>query len=453
MLVDAFDRLHAGLDRRPTSEYVASLVLEVLAGRLTGAEQRVLGRAANSRPARYSSMPDDFERPVAAVHKVRMLLKVFGVELSDDNVTRMAADPWILSGQLAFMAGFVGWMPGTDLTVARRRARGERAVMGLDISRRQYNRRCRQLRRTAVQAARLQRQVLLRQLVLVGRSGLAYSITVEQMRADPDAAAFVAYWTAQRNRRRAFSLEGRDNPYDTIAHMLFTRCVRRGADTNWWMIGCVYPVPEVLERLGEVQRGELMGRYFSFMRLAAVQLDELARQWPAGADRTSMRVQRGMDSSTWNTVAQAYNQARAGWLNCVAAAGALRLLNAVCPGKAMRLLAGDQQDWHERAGSAGDAQQQVWAQLPAPWQVLDGLVPCTARTVELACHKAGVDPRATGWTAAAGHGPVGDWSPTAELVHGVEVGDPLWAGMLRRAGVFSGKPAQAVAQPAGERVR
>ncbi len=29
--------------------------------------------------------------------------------------------------------------------------------------------------------------------------------------------------------------------------------------------------------------------------------------------------------------------------------------------------------------------------------------------------------------------------PTPELVHGVSIADPVWAGLLRRAGVFSGK--------------
>lgn len=30
-------------------------------------------------------------------------------------------------------------------------------------------------------------------------------------------------------------------------------------------------------------------------------------------------------------------------------------------------------------------------------------------------------------------------TPTPELVHGVSIADPVWASLLRRAGVFSGK--------------
>ena len=47
----------------------------------------------------------------------------------------------------------------------------------------------------------------------------------------------------------------------------------------------------------------------------------------------TMTVGRGMDSSTWNTTASAYSAARAGWLGCVAASGALALLEPSCPGK------------------------------------------------------------------------------------------------------------------------
>lgn len=441
--MDVFDRLHRSLDERPTPEAVTTLILEALAGRLLPAQRRLLRRAALAPAAAFHSASDDFERPVPATAKTRTLARLFGSQLPTDMVDRLASDPYLLDGHLAFLAGVLGWMPGANPTTSARLNRAQRQQIGIDYSKRRYNKLVRQMRRTYGRSQRLKRQIMLRQMLKVGRSGFAYSISVEEMRQDPDAAAFVAYWTAQRNRRRAFTLEGRDNPFDVISEALFARCVTRGDATDWWMIARVYPVPQVVARLDDEQRGRLMGQWFFFMRSAADELAELAGQWPEGVDRAQMVVLPGVDSSTWNTVAAGYNAARAGWLNCVSAAGSQRLLNAVCPGKAMRFIAADLAYWHRMTGGDVDRQTVVWAALPEPWLVLAGQLPCTARTVELACHEAGIDPRLSGWTAPSAVGETALWKPTPELVHGVQVADPLWASLLRRAGVFSGKPADA----------
>jgi hypothetical protein len=152
-----------------------------------------------------------------------------------------------------------------------------------------------------------------------------------------------------------------------------------------------------------------------------------------------MIVRRGMDSSTWNTIAQAYNTARAGWLAAVAALGAESLLDVACPGKAMRLMAGDLAAWHSVSGSGVDPDTLVWAALPLPWEVLSGEASCTRETVAAACREQGVDPERRGWTAPRATGVVARFAPTPELVHGVAVSDPLWAAILRRSGAYSGK--------------
>lgn len=471
--------LHRSLDARLTPEAVCKLILDVPGVALMPAQRRVLQRAAGSRAAVYSSMADDFERPEPAVHKVRVLLELLaqdGVlgtlvkgDVTPEMVAQLAGDPWRLLGQLRILAPFVGWYPGRDFQ--SRMNRQQRAGDQLGLSKRKYNRLVRHLVRTEGRAVRLQQQILLRQLVMVGRSGLAYSITLDEMRADPIGACFVAYWVAQRNRRRQFTLDGRDNPFDTIAQALLDRCVAAPAGTvDWWMIARAYPQPVVVARLDDARRGQLMGDWFGFMRLAAEMLRGQYDSWPVRdvepvvpddmwsarpglmpsresrggrtekvVDRKTMIVRAGVDSSTWNTLAQAYNAARSGWLNCVGAAGALEVLDAACPGKVMRLMAADLAYYHRQQGGGLDPQTQVWAALPLPWEALAGDEECTADTVEWACRGEGVDPHATGWTAPRQVGAVAEWKPTPELVHGVEVADPLWAGLLRRAGVFSGK--------------
>jgi hypothetical protein len=55
------------------------------------------------------------------------------------------------------------------------------------------------------------------------------------------------------------------------------------------------------------------------------------------------------------------------------------------------------------------------------------------------CRRHGVDPVKNGWVAPRPGRTVHAFRPTPELVHGVEVGHPGLALILRRMGYFSGK--------------
>jgi hypothetical protein len=120
--------------------------------------------------------------------------------------------------------------------------------------------------------------------------------------------------------------------------------------------------------------------------------------------------------------------------------GADELLDVACPGKVMRLMAADLAYWHRSTGGDVDPDTAVWAGLPLPWEVLSGQAVCTRATVAQTCATFKVDAQRKGWVAPREHAVVAVFRPTPELVHGVSVADPIWAGLLRRAGVFSGKP-------------
>jgi hypothetical protein len=77
--------------------------------------------------------------------------------------------------------------------------------VGLEVSKRQYNRRFRALQRLAAKAQRLDREWAKRRLGLVARAGFAGSVTLDWFVADPDAACFVAHYTARRKVRREFT--------------------------------------------------------------------------------------------------------------------------------------------------------------------------------------------------------------------------------------------------------
>ncbi|MER5455607.1 hypothetical protein ABT008_12570 [Micromonospora sp. NPDC002389] len=423
------DQMHASLDSRLRPEDIAALILD--SGQNFTTDQRhLLLRAKNSRgPWWVSSMSSDFTRPVDATRQLATLTRLFGHD--PQAIAGAVADPDALR-MLAVDAGQpIDWAPGRDFR--SRLNREGRSLAGIDLSKRQYNRAWRFLTRLDAKVTRLDAELRKRELMLTGRSGLAADITADRFAADPAAASFVAYVVARKNLRRQFSLSGKTNPMDEIAAMLLARLPD---DADWWMVSRVHSVPEVVQRLTPVQQGELIGRWSTLMRAAA---DILAGAWDPQVDRTLMIVRRGMDSSTWNTVAQAYNTARAGWLNALAATGTLDLLDVACPGKVMRLMAADLAQWHRSTGSGVDPDTAVFAALPLPWEVLSGTTSCTRDDVARMCSRFEVDAVKRGWVGPRAVGQVTRFEPTPELVHGVTIADPVWAGLLRQAGAFSGK--------------
>jgi hypothetical protein len=431
------DELFVTLDRRATPEQVARIILA--GGICWPADVQVrLGRVASARAPWYvSSMPEDFERADDCRAQLAAAGRMFGVDVSGVSPADVGAISALIT-ELGQRLG--GWRPGHDWKADRLNRAGR--VLGVDsdtlATKRQYNRHVRVLRHLWDKAQRMGGMQRQRELMLTGRSGFASRITAARFRADPVTACFIAYFTARKNLRRQFTLAGRGNPVDHLADGLLQVVMDQPGRTDFEMLAWVYPRPQVLARLTQAQLGGLLGDWHAVMASAAA---ELERAWPGDehVNRMTMIVRRGMDSSTWNTMAQAYNAARAAWLGCVAAAGALALLEPALPGKVMRLMAADLAWWHRSCGGDVDPNTAVWGRLPLPWRVLDGSWRCRAADVRAACLDAGLDPESSGWTAPLPDGAPARFEATPDLVHGIAVADPAWAAVLRRGGAFSGK--------------
>jgi hypothetical protein len=442
------EALHDTLDKRVMPEDVARIILNgaaVARAGLSGDGLVELRRVATARsPWWVSSMSDDFERVPDCSAQLAVVARLCGVDVAHVAPASPEQVRSLINAQGAMLGG---WKAGSDWK-ADRLPKDQRAAFRVALavphpalaSKRQYNRAIRSLRHLEDKRQRMEHACEIRRLILTGRSGFAWDIPLERFAADPATACFIAYYAARKNKRRIFSLQGKENPVDRLAQALLGRLAAprhfSGGGTDWEMLAWAYPQPEVLARLTDEQRGALMGRWWAVMRDTAAMLE---RAWPSEVSKLSMIVRLGMDSSTWNTMAQAYNAARAGWINCAVTSGAGALLDPFCPGKVMRLMAADLAYWHASSGGDVDPDTEVWAFLPMPWDVISGKMPCTRADVEAACAQAGVDPAARGWTAPRAKGEIAGFTPTPELVHGVEVADPAWAALLRRAGVFSGK--------------
>ena len=435
-LASLFESLSAR--RRP--EDVAEIVREALGSTLTRSELRTLEKAARGSLKRrlfgYTSMLETFAKPVGLERQVRTACELFSTAypLAGD----LASNPTAVADFIRDVGREIRKEYGLSDFKRDRLSAKVRKAAGVELSRRKYNKRFRLLARMEARLVRLIREIRKRGFQMAAKSALASKLSWDDFRNDLDSACFIAYFVATSNRRSEFTIGGQKRPFDDIAAMLFERCTRRPDGTNWWAIAHVFPHQDVLVRLTPHQVGVLLGTWHAMLEDVADMLEEV---WPTlGVNPRGMVVGRGMDSSTWNTTAGAWNKARDHWIALLYSLGLDEVLDAQCPGKVMRLMAADVVAWHGLVGNTLDPNTVVWAELPRPWDVVAGREPCTRTMVVAACRNAGLDPAKTGWTAPRSYDRVATFERTPELVHGVTVASPHLAKLMRQMGYFSGKP-------------
>lgn len=273
---------------------------------------------------------------------------------------------------------------------------------------------------------------------MIGKSRLASLVEADDFFADPASAAFMAYYTARCNLRSEFTNTAQQRPFDEIADSLLAACRERPDQTNWRAIALVFPDAKVLAHLPDEEKGILLGKWFGILVSIAELLKEVWEQ--SDISRGTMIVRKGNDSTTWNNTAGAWNKARDSWFRLLFSLGMEDMIELMCPGKVLRLMAADVAAWHRASGNTLEVDTKVWATLPLPWEVLAGEVDCPRDLVLRTCKTHKVDPLKKGWIAPPPERQVAKFRPTPELVHGVTVAYPGLAIFLRKAGFFSGKP-------------
>ncbi len=442
--------LHASLGLRKRPEDVAQLIQDLFTAHRTDLDPvtaTALGKAVEhslrSMWHGYTSMSEEFARPVGAQRQLACTAALF------PNLPELPADagddPARIEEVIRRAGEEIGREYGQNDFGTDRLDRDERAEAGLGgLSKRQYNKRFRLLRRMEAKLARIVHEQRRREITMTGKGALAHTLPYEAFAADPGTAAFVAYFTARGGMRSVFTNGKQRRPYDEVADALFQRLCAEPDRTNWYAVAHAYPTAEVLGHLSDADVARLLVRWNRFLREVAVMLEDAWNR--CRLERHTMIVRPGNDSSTWNQAAQAWSTARAHWFALVGELGEQDLLDRFCPGKVPRLMAADVAYWHRRSGGGLHPDTYVWAELPLPWEVLRGEADCPRSLVEEVCRRHGVDPIAGGWTAQRPVAEPAPYSRTPELVHGVKVADPLMASALRSAGVFSGKGKRAAAQ-------
>lgn len=446
---DLLRELHASLTLRRRPEDVARLIQDLYAAQgteLDAATEAALAKAAEHSLRNlwhgYTSMREDFARPVGAQ---RQLARVYGLFTDVPELPDSAGDdPDRIEAVIRRAGESIGRAYGQNDFGVDRLDRAERAAAGLgDVSKRQYNKRFRLLSRTEAKLARLIHEQRRREVTLTGKGALAHALPYGLFATDPDTAAFIAYFTARGYMRSVFTNGRQRQVYDEVADALFQR-LRAHPERTWSAVAHVHPTSEVLGAVSDEDLTHLLVRWNGFLRQVAELLEDAWNRHPL--ERDTMIVRRGDDSSTWNQAAQAWNAARAHWFAILSELGQDMILDRVCPGKVPRLMAADVAYWHRMSGGGLHPDTYIWAELPMPWEVLRGERECPRSLVEEVCARHRMDPVAGAWTAPRPTVEAVAFRRTPELVHGVAVGDPLVAGALRSAGVFSGKGKRAAAR-------
>jgi hypothetical protein len=152
--------LHASLDQRWRPEDVLRTILagdpDALPETLT---RRVTLRGG---PPRWSSMSSDFTRPPGGRKILESVQRAFQRPVPEVD----ADDPMALRAIADNLGGPLHWTTGADPDGSAHLTRAQRKAAGIELSRRQYNRQWRTLRRLDRKAQRLDVEQTKRELIV-----------------------------------------------------------------------------------------------------------------------------------------------------------------------------------------------------------------------------------------------------------------------------------------------
>lgn len=448
------EQLYQTLSERRRPEDVAEMVIELTKESLTTKERILLEKAAKGSLARnvfgYTSMLQTFAEAKGAGKQITKAIEIFKLENKNKSEYNNQKD---IEDFINFVSPIIHKTAGKNDFKVDRLNKSQRKESGLDLSKRNYNKKWRLLTRIENKLLKFIRESKKIEFQKIAKHGLAHSLDFANFSADINTACFIAYYNSRCNLRSVFTNQSQDRPFDEISEMLLKKCkgeetkffdfFRKAKteipnNTNWWAISHIYTSQEVLSNLTDEQKGTLLGKWTTILQNIAELLDEV---WSvSNINRETMVVKRGNDSTTWNNTAGAWNKARDNWMNLIYSLGLDYILEEICFGKVLRLMAADVVAWHYSTGGKLDPNTDVWNKIPLPWEVFQSKAECNKELVIKHCKQAGLDPEKSGWIAPRVHG-VAEFKPTPELVHGVTVSNPFLATVLKRHRYFSGKNA------------
>lgn len=435
--MNTIEQLYQTLDQRCRPEDVAELIVELMRGQLSIHELATLSKAANRSLKNsvygYTSMLGTFGKAVGAEKQIKKAIEIFKLNEKENSVYHSIK---AIETFLKEVSPLIHKEVGENNFKSDRLNKDLRKLAGLDISKRNYNKKWRLLKRIEIRLQKFIHESKKIELQKIAKHGLSHTISFEGFSKDLNTACFIAYFNAKSNLRSTFTNQSQERPFDEICEMLFNRCLKNPNEANWEIISYIYTDPKVLVHLNDEQKGKLLGKWMAILQELSEFLEELWNE--NDIYRKTMAVKKGNDSTTWNNTAGAWNKARDNWMNLIYALDLDFILDDICFGKVMRLMAADVIAWHLSSGGKIDPNTEVWNVVPLPWEVFQEKAFCNKEMIIRACKEAGIDPEKSGWIAPRTHG-LSEFKPTPELVHGITVSNPFMAKILRQNKYFSGQ--------------
>lgn len=435
--MNIIEHLFQTLDQRRRPEDVAEMIVELMRSHLKIDELATLSKAANRSLKNsvygYTSMLETFGKAIGADKQIKKAVEIFKLNEKENSGYHSVAG---IETFLKEVSPLIHKEVGENNFKSDRLNKDLRKLAGLDISKRNYNKKWRLLKRIEIRLQKFIHESKKLELQKIAKHGLSHTISFEDFNKDLNTACFIAYFNAKSNLRSTFTNQSQEKPFDEICEMLFNRCLETPENTHWEAISYIYSDAKVLQYLTDEQKGKLLGKWMAILNEISDFLEELWNE--NDIYRKTMAVKKGNDSTTWNNTAGAWNKARDNWMNLIYALGLESILEDICFGKVMRLMAADVIAWHLSTGGKIDPNTEVWNIVPLPWEVFQEKAFCNKEMIIKACKEADIDPEKSGWIAPRIHG-VSEFKPTPELVHGVTVSNPFLAKILRQNKYFSGK--------------
>lgn len=433
--------LYQTLNERRRPEDIAEMVFELTKDSLTNNEKLLLEKASKGSLSKniygYTSMLQTFAEAKGATKQIEKALEIFQLNPNTKFDYNNQKD---IEEFIALVSPIINKSIGKNDFKVDRLNKSQRIENGIDLSKRNYNKKWRLLKRIENKLLKFITESKKVEFQKIAKHGLVHTLDFTNFSSDINTACFIAYYNARCNLRSVFTNESQIRSFDEISEMLLNKCNRKDIQlpnpTNWWAIAHIYTSQEVLSHLTDQEKGLLLGKWTTILQEIAAFLDQIWNE--NDINRETMVVKKGNDSTTWNNTAGAWNKARDNWMNLIYSLGLDYILEEICFGKTLRLMAADVVAWHFSTNGKLDPNTEVWNKLPLPWEIFQNKVNCNKDLVIKYCVQAGLDPEKSGWIAPRTHG-VAEFTPTPELVHGVAISNPFLATALKRHRFFSGK--------------
>ncbi|KAF0982149.1 hypothetical protein FDP41_012010 [Naegleria fowleri] len=199
--------------------------------------------------------------------------------------------------------------------------------------------------------------------------------------------------------RKAFTIESQmQGGLDELLSYLLTLMRGREEQTKWEIVGSVFPVEDIMNRMNEETKSCLLAQFLSIQIPIAKFLES---QWLKGVDKCTQKDMMVPRRGTTEINTSGWNAASGAWNN------AIRFIRAISKSmgqeaplimKCMKLTAADQMRWAQMAGKEEPDDVPVFKKLTlekhiTPWGIVLETVKATKEDIISACKECNVDPK------------------------------------------------------------